>query len=188
MASKPLPSPELLRQILRYEPETGHFYWNLRSAETFEKSSKNMRLAVAVWNGKYSGKIAGYVNGRGYRHITILKVNYKAHRIAWALSFGEWPNGEIDHINGDKLDNRIANLRVVDRTENSRNQRLRRDSKSGIVGVSFYRGNWIARIKVGRKSIELGQFETQQAAVDARNKASTEYGFHRNHGKTPITK
>lgn len=117
MASKPLPSPEVLRQLLRYEPDTGKLFWLHRAADLFPSKS-----AAKSWNARFAGAEAlATDNGQGYLAGRINGRPLKAHRVVWAISYGEWPIGEIDHINGNPGDNRIANLRAVGRTENTRN-------------------------------------------------------------------
>ena len=105
-----------------------------------------------------------------------------AHRLAWLYVYGCWPD-EIDHINQIRDDNRIANLRSVDRTTNCQNA-SRQKSESGVTGlVKRYTGKWEARIQVNKKYIYLGIFSTKSEAIAARKAANVKYGFHENHGK-----
>jgi hypothetical protein len=96
---------ERLRQLLHYDPERGVFTWLSRPAER-------------SWNTRFAGTRAGTINGLGYVVIGILGRRYKAHRLAWLYVHGEWPGRELDHINCDKSDNRIANLRPATRSQN----------------------------------------------------------------------
>lgn len=106
MAKKSLPSPELLRKLLDYDPETGVLTWKERPRDFFE-SDRNWRW----WNTRFSGASAlSAIEGGGYKSGRIFGRPTKAHRVAWAIMNGSWPTGEIDHVNGDKTDNRISNL------------------------------------------------------------------------------
>ena len=159
---------ERLREALAYDANTG--------AVTWKEDRKN---------GKPVGSIAGSLKATGYRHIRIDGRMCQEHRIAWALHYGQWPDGNIDHINGDPSDNRIENLRCVSQAANNRNARRRRDNTSGVTGVTWYR----ARQKWGAKIMErgayrfLGLFDDFEQAVSARKKAESELGFHQNHGR-----
>lgn len=109
-----------------------------------------------------------------------------AHRIAWILTYGHWPKLEIDHIDGDGLNNRICNIRCVKKQDNQRNSSKRCDNKSGITGVIWSKrlNKWVAQIRINNKSRHLGVFESIEDAALARKKAETEYGFHPNHGRS----
>lgn len=181
MAAKPLPSPEVLRQLLRYEPETGKLFWRRRPEQMFPSARD-----CAAWNAKNAEKEAfTTVGSSGYREGRIFKTGYRAHRVIYAVCNGEWPRDEVDHINGIRTDNRIANLRHATRAENGRNQRRPHDNSTGAIGVAFYRhdGTWQARISTGGRSIHLGYFDTKAEAIAARLKAEATHGFHPNHGR-----
>lgn len=116
------------------------------------------------------------------------RVNYKilrAHRVIMAMLTGDWPPHEVDHINGDKSDNRPENLRLVTRTENGRNARKPLHNTSGIIGVSWHKAaqKWRASIKVNSVNKHLGVYRTKSEAIAARKRAESEYGFHGNHGR-----
>ena len=142
---------------------------------------------MKAWNTRYAGTRAGKVNGSGYVLIQINGKHYRAHRLAWLASTGSWPCQKIDHINGDKLDNRIINLRDVSTLENNRNMPLLVNNKSGRVGVSWYsaRSEWVAHIKVDGRQKILGRFKSKDLAIAARESAERELGFHPNHGRLP---
>lgn len=142
-----------LREILKYNPDTGILTW-----------------INAVANGSIpKGTEAGYVNNEGYRQLWIGSYMRLSHRVAWAIFYGEWPKGEIDHVNGIKDDNRIQNLRVVSHRKNQQN---RIEHRSGnLVGArknSRSRKNpWQSQIRINGKRIHLGCFPTELDAHKA---------------------
>lgn len=147
---KSLPTPEELRGMFRYEPESGLIYWR------------------SGFGGAYSGKVAGSVTTRGYINVNCCGLMLQAHRIVWAMCTGQWPKGEIDHVDHDKGNNRIENLRDVTRSVNHQNRiRARAGSKSGVLGVRLAKGRYFSEIKVGDRYMYLGSFETVEAAHEA---------------------
>lgn len=179
-----LPPTELLRKLLRYEPETGKLFWKERSVDMFSDGKQTAEHNCASWNEKYAGKEAFTAGDRGYKQGLILGRNYKAHRVIWALVNGEWPDN-IDHINGIRDDNRIDNLRSVSQAENNRNAKRRSNNTSGVCGVHWYkRGNkWVAQIRADGNIKHLGYFTDFDDAVAARKEAEIEHGYHENHGR-----
>lgn len=182
MKRRPMPSQKYLRECLDYDPETGGLTWRTRPLHHFKDGAQTARHNCNAWNGGWAGKEAftatspnGYVTGG------LDRVIYRAHRIIWKLVHGQEPE-DIDHINGDRADNRIANLRAVTRRENMRNAALRSNNKSGVVGVSRARGKWLAQIK-GQRQQFLGYFDTIEEAAAARKSAERDLGFHENHGR-----
>jgi hypothetical protein len=161
MAKEDLLPVDLLRQLLRYEAETGKLFWLHRPDARQE------------WNTRYAGKEAMTAVCRGYRTGHVNGVACRAHRVIWALVHGEWPDGLIDHINGETQDNRLHNLRVVDHTGNSRNRRLGKNSSSGVLGVFLFKptGKWRAHIRHNGRQIALGDFANFEDAVQARVEA-----------------
>lgn len=105
---------------------------------------------------------------QGYVRACVDGVLYYAHRLAWLHHHGEWPAEQLDHINGDRQDNRIANLRLASQLENHQNRKLQRNNVSGHPGVYFEKGRWRARIKVQQKYRHLGTFDTFEEARAAR--------------------
>lgn len=185
-------TPELCRQLLEYDAATGKLYWRARHASMFQESRwrharRSPEWAANVWNTNNAGLEAFTANTEGYRVGAISSVNLRAHRVAWAIHFGVWPTDHLDHINGDRSDNRISNLRDVPPAENHRNQGRKKCNKSGVNGVYWCRwtNSWRALIKVNYRNICLGRFTTLEAAASARAKAEIKFGFHEQHGKRP---
>lgn len=174
---------EVVRELLDYDPATGAFKWRERDIKHFRGTAgRTASHAAANWNSRYAGKPALTANtSDGYLHGNIYNRKVKAHRVAWLMVHGEWPDGQIDHINGDRSDNRICNLRVVTDAENKRNVKLYSTNKTGIPGVSWdrARGKWM--VQCLRKPV--GRFSTFEAAVAARREAERAGNFHPNHGR-----
>lgn len=169
-------SPHVLKQFLRYEPETGKLFWLGHPKWTVQVSARlTGREAITAINkdGYFSGKVLGR---------TML-----AHRVAWAIHHGEWPDGMIDHINGDRKDNRICNLKVTDRHGNGKNRASTRKASELPSGVSIDRRcksrPYRAMIKIDGKRIHLGMHETPDQANSAYLKAAAQLGFSGRHGK-----
>lgn len=170
----------VLRQLLTYDPETGVLTWQSRPREMFLSEVSWKR-----WNTRYARKAAlRTADGHGYYVGAVFHKQYISHRVIWAMAYGEWPD-KIDHINGVKTDNRIANLRSVTQAENLRNAALRSDNKSGVSGVHWQEnlGKWRAEITVDGVNIHLGRFASFQEACAVRSAASVKHGFHPNHGR-----
>lgn len=123
-------------------------------------------------------KKVGRVATNGYLQVMILGERHMAHRLAWLHEHGEFPDGFIDHINRDKLDNRISNLRVVTSKQNNENSLARRTNKSGYRGVSYTKGMWQADIRHNKKTIYLGMFRCKAQAARARAEAEKIYFTH----------
>lgn len=176
MAKKILPTPEQLRELLRYEPETGKLYWKTREEKWFkETASRSRRHTCSNWNAKYSGKEAFTATGRdGYKASRINGVGLIAHRVVWAMIHGYWPDGQIDHINGDKIDNRASNLRLATSNQNIFNRSMYRDNASGFKGVHLDKstGLWRSQITAYGKKKQLGSFSTPEAAHEAYCRAA----------------
>lgn len=152
---------EALLPLVTYNKSTGDFYWN----ETEE-------LPRWMWK-----KAAGSPESQGYINITYQGKRYLAHRLAWLITYGAMPLQQIDHINMDRADNRIANLRIATIAENNRNRKAQANSKSGYKGVSQHNvtKRWMARIHVNGKRIALGTFATPEEAHAAYIKGAKEY-------------
>ncbi len=180
MTRKPLPAPDVLRKLLRIDYETGHLFWQARERECFANE--------ALWrsfNNQYAGKRAMHsVDSNGYLRGFINGVPYSAHRVAFAIHHGFVPD-EIDHIDGDKENNRIENLRSVSAAEDSKNKGITRKNKSGICGVHWNEidKKWVANITSNYRRFFLGAFNDINDARNARKAAERELGFHENHGR-----
>lgn len=166
MAILTLPDAEYLHKRLAYDPETGSLFW--RPGESKRWNTKNAGKPALNCLCRYGYKV-GRIDGRGYR----------SHRVIWKMMTGTDPD-EIDHINGNRADNRWLNLRCVSRIGNCRNLALPTTNKSGVVGVSWRRDLKCWRVTISEKHI--GHFATFDEAVIARKRAEDELNFHPNHG------
>lgn len=185
MAKHPLPTPEQLRQLLRYDPETGRLYWRHRDLSWFNGCPS----CTGRWNKKHAGKEAlPNIGNHGYRTGSILSKGVLAHRVIAAMHADKWPERVIDHINGDPLDNRLENLREVTTTENSRNRAMDGRNKSGTMGVNWdkSRQKWYAKINGDGRQISLGKHVRLEDAVEARQRAEIVHGYHENHGRDRV--
>lgn len=181
-----LPSREVLLLLLRYEPKTGALYWRKRPSGLFEDGGHNAAHNRDKWNARWAGEEAfTAVKSGGYRHGAIHGVTYASHRVIWKMVTGEDPI-DIDHIDGDRGNNRWDNLRSVSRSVNLKNAARARDNRSGVTGVRWNgRGKWQAFITVNYKLICLGSFEDFADAVTARKEAEQLQGFYPAHGREP---
>lgn len=134
---------ERLRDLLSYNPDTGIFIWKIRTA---------IRTKV--------GGVAGTKHSRGYWAMVIDSKDYLAHRLAWFYVYGVWPPEQIDHANGDRLDNRICNLRLASPRQNSTNtERISRNT-TGFIGIYCNRqGKWQAHINYANHRYNLGVYD-----------------------------
>lgn len=189
MASKALPSPEVLRQLLRYEPDTGKLFWLARDASMFEAKGGRYtpERSASIFNTTYAGKEALTPSHNfGYRRGMIFQRKLYAHRVIWAIVTGSWPPAgmDVDHINGVPDDNRFKNLRIATRSENQRNRGVQVNNKSNLKGVCRCadREKWTAQIKTHGKSSHLGTFSTPLDAHRAYVSASPVH--HGDFGRT----
>lgn len=169
-AVKRKPTPDELRALLDYNPATGKFIWRHRGQPRFDT--------------QFAGKEAfTHTDSAGSKVAKVLEHPYKAHRVAWAMHYGEWPTLGIDHINGVRDDNRIANLREVDQAENNRNRGRFASSSAPRLGVFPAGKKWRATIKHNDKSYCLGTYAKLEDAIAAREAGERRFGFHENHGR-----
>lgn len=162
---------ERLKEVLRHE--NGKLYWKPRT-------NLNKRL----W-----GKEAFHrINEAGYCPGQIDGKKVYAHQVVYALHSGHWPQGEVDHINRDKADNRPENLRVVSRSVNAQNKPRMSNNTSGHTGVYFNRRlqKWAAQIKFQGETRHLGTFADKADAYRVRKDAEYALGFHPNHGESNV--
>ena len=149
---------EYLKSLLHYCPETGIF--------TRTRTSSRM----------VAGEIAGNPNGSGYLRISVANKDYRAHRLAFIWMTGECPE-YVDHINGNRSDNRWANLRAATNAENNRNRKPSQGSSSRYLGVTWRRNEkkWAAQIRIEGKQTHLGYFTNERKAAQAYDKAAARY-------------
>ena len=157
---------EALREKLNYDPETGELTWTY-------KAHRGVRGKTAGSKDKQSGYLRLNVRSDGRKKL------FLAHRVAWFLHYGEWPpeDMQIGHINGDRADNRICNLRLATRSQNMANARHQRNSRSPYKGVTYNsRANpsnpWMAQIQLDGKTKYLGLFATAEEAHQAYRAAA----------------
>jgi hypothetical protein len=171
---------EYLKECFNYDHDTGILRWKVRPQEHFATD----RVCKSV-NSKWAGHVAGAISSSGYLIVGVNGKRHLVHRVIWPLVCGKWPEFDIDHINGNRADNRLTNLREATRSENRRNCRIRGDNKSGLKGVGFHkkRGKYRARIKADGITTNLGFFSTPQEAHTAYcTAADKHHGQFANHG------
>jgi hypothetical protein len=142
---------ERLRELLSYDANTGMFRWLAKSAPRS--------------NRRKVGDLAGCVGVQGYVVLGVEGRSYRAHRLAWFYVHGVWPEKHIDHINGNRADNRIENLRDVSAAQNNRNlQRAKRQNQTGLLGVFRNGKRWSAQLRGTSGPRHLGMFDTPEEA------------------------
>jgi hypothetical protein len=151
---------ERLHSLLAYNPKTGLWVWR-----------------VTPGGRARAGAIAGSLDGCGYHAIKINRRLYLAHRLAFLYINGEWPKGEIDHVNHDRADNQWSNLREATHSQNLGNQGAYKNNRSGYKGVTWQKRDrkWQAQIQVGGKSHHLGHYDTAEAAHAAYCRAAIKH-------------
>lgn len=149
-----------LHELFSYDPETGNFAWRVQK-------SRNTKI----------GKPLNKTNGNGYKSVKIEGKSYLIHRLIWLYVYGKLPDGEIDHKNKIRNDNRLCNLREVTRTDNCQNISLPKHNTSGHIGVSWIKSHqrWTVYIKVNKKNKWLGYFKDLDSAVVARKLGESKY-------------
>lgn len=182
MKTRPLPSKETLDQVLKYDPDTGSFFWRVRPVTLFTTGDTTDRPRSAMhacnqWNSRWAGKPAATCKKDGYHYVHFNYRTELAHRLAYKIMTGQDPV-EIDHIDGNRSNNKWSNLRNVSRSDNFRNLALKKTNTSGCHGVSFRKRQqkWTA-------IINIGSFDSKEEAIMARKKYEALLGFHPNHGR-----
>lgn len=163
-----------LKELLHYDPSTGDFIWIKRTGP---------RCAVGAGAGSVKNCKPGAL-GKKYARIRVLGITYLAHRLAFLYVEGRLPDLEVDHIDGNGLNNRFDNLRLVSRTGNAKNQRLNPRNKTGIPGVRLLTGKtrWMVCIGGGPRKIYLGTYDCFFQACCVKKSAENRHGYHKNHG------
>lgn len=182
---KKMPSARMLGRLIDYVQETGELRWKERPVWMFKVGHIDRKSMARMWNDRYAGKLAfTAISGPGYAVGRILDSAYPAHRIIWRMETGDCPEF-IDHINGDRTDNRIENLRAVTRMENHQNMARSKINTSGVTGVTWNRNarKWQASIRCGEEKVHLGLFACIEEAAKVRKAAERKFGFHPNHGR-----
>lgn len=170
MKYRPIMTQELLKEFTHYDPDTGV----LKRTHALDRG-----------HNKYEKEfIPKSITAQGYRQLGMFKQPYLVHRLAFLYMEGRWPN-EVDHINGDRLDNRWSNLREVTSSENKRNMGIHVNNKSGVPGVYWYPrySKWEVTIRSNGEHIYLGRYDDLDEAIKVRKEAEIKYNFHPNHGK-----
>lgn len=175
-----IPSFDFISECFDCNQDTGVLVWKVRPRIHF--------ATARGWNGfnaRFAGMEAGAPHSNGYLAVSLSGKKYFAHRLVKLLSSGEWPLEQVDHINGIKTDNRISNLRESTHSENLMNQKLRRDSSSGVKGVNWSENlkRWGASIQISGKRHYLGYFQTIELAAKCVQEArKIHHGVFANHG------
>lgn len=156
-------TPERLREVLHYAPESGVFTW-----------------APDYHGGRLRSHQVGHVSSEtGHVNIRVFRRSYEAHRLAWLYMTGAWPETTIDHINRVPDDNRWENLREATMTQQRQNQKRRSDNTHGYKGLELHgSGLWRVRIGLMGKRIHIGYFKTPEEAMAARKQAELKYFTH----------
>lgn len=166
-----------LRECFDFDAMSGSLLWKARPLSHFDSEASHF-----TWHKRFCGNRAGSFEKKGYLSVTAKiggkKVSLKVHRIVWAIKYGYWPSLQIDHINGNKADNRIENLRLASNAENMRNRGPTKTNRLGIKGVypTPCGKKFKAQIKDSNgRLIYLGRFETTQEASAAYESAAATY-------------
>lgn len=185
--ARPLPSLGYLRECFELDIATGRLTWRVRPTYHFAKTRfRSAQSTANNWNTIWGGREALTNNERGYRRGKLGDQFVYAHRIIWKMVHGH--DAEvIDHIDGDRGNNRPENLRAISHAENCRNQRLHAHNRSGVTGVSWDKqsGRWRAEHPGRRRDKHLGYFDDLPSAAAARKAAEAAAGYHPNHGRGP---
>ena len=164
-----------MKQKLTQEYLKDHFFYNADTGDLFWRKKTSVFSKIAV------GDVAGCTAKDGRKAVTVLNKRHYIHRIIFLYMYGFCPK-QIDHINHNPSDNRLANLRPASPSVNQRNRSLNKNNTSGFNGVRMRRGRWLAQVKINNKVIDLGSYIRKADAITARKEANEKYNFHKNHG------
>ena len=165
---KKLPSKEILHELFDYDSDTGNL----------------IRKVTTSHNAK-AGSVAGTNKWNGYRDINVQNTLYKQHRLVYVWHHGDIPDGyEIDHLDNNRSNNKIENLKAIPHKDNHRKMLQRRDNKSGVTGVrwSEAKKRWVVDLQVNYQVVYIGVFKNKDDAIEARRQANIKYGFAETHG------
>lgn len=161
-------------------------FGHLHSIYYYDNSDCNFYRKVPTRRNKVGSIVSSCFDRDGYELISVIGLagSVRKHRLVWFYFHGEWPINQIDHIDRNKNNNRIENLRVVTDAENKMNMPLYKNNKTGVCGVHWNkaRQKWKAKITVASKIYILGHFDDFEEAVDVRKHAEKEFGFSSDHG------
>ena len=173
--------PKILHELLEVNFNTGELVWKERGIHWFiPTKQRTAECQCKWWNNRFAGKQAGSYN-REYLRLSILNMNFEAHRIIYVMYHNKWPE-LIDHIDGNPSNNCIDNLREVTYAGNARNQKKYKNNTSGCVGVKKHEGKWQAQIGTTPRHY-LGSYDDYFEAVSARKSAENKHNYHVNHGR-----
>lgn len=181
-------SVSFLHELFEVDCAAGTLTWKRRPLSHFFSGKRNAGWKSANWNGRYAGKLAGSLDKNGYALVSIDRRLFGAHRLIWAMANDVWPVLEIDHVNGNRADNRIKNLREVTHVENCRNKSARSGFSSKYPGVSWIkrRQKWQAQIRIDGRLRHIGEFEDELKAASAYRVAAKAHGFTDRHTQPSI--
>lgn len=188
MAAREMPDRAALLKLLTYDADTGKLFWKERPVHVFHSGNTSKEHNAKTWNNRHAGREVAPCRSpkgsRGYAQMTIMGAKYRVHRIIWKLVTGEEPI-EVDHIDGNRTNNRWANLRSISRSENAKNRAMVKRNTSGASGVFWSKqtNRWQAWLSVDGKRKHLGLFKDRGAAILARKSAERKSGYHPNHGR-----
>ena len=165
---------DLVKKYFDYNPYSGILTHKERSPDMFCSGKYSKQRKCRTWNIQYAGKPAGSNSGSGYLCTRINNIPYKVHRIAMAFILKSDFCGIVDHLNGNRSDNRASNLAVSSHVKNARNKARHRSKEAGIVWYKRY-GKWRSQIWLNGKNKFLGYFDDKSDAVEARRVAEKKY-------------
>jgi hypothetical protein len=170
---------ELARELISYDKDTGNLYWKPRTEKHIKKS-----CSLKSWNSRYAGSQITTIDTKGYYFCSIYGKQYRAHRLAWLIHYGEWPKF-IDHKDGVRVNNKLENLADVTAQQNHMNLSIASNNTSGVTGVYFNKnsGIWCAQMKFNGKTYHLGSSKNKSDVVAIRKAEEERLGFSKRHGE-----